>query len=168
MLRKIGLKLDSIEEDIFLEGRSREVVRDISNVKQEIINFRKIIRPQRAVLRDLERVKSRFLSDELEVYFEDIVDSSERMWDMLENYKEVVEALEATNESVISHNVNDVLRVLTIFSVFFLPLTLISGIFGMNNHIPGENSTLGFWVVVGVMVGVIAGMWFYFRKRDWL
>jgi magnesium transporter len=58
--------------------------------------------------------------------------------------------------------------VLTIFSVFFLPLTLISGIFGMNNHIPGENSTLGFWVVVGVMVGVIAGMWFYFRKRDWL
>jgi magnesium transporter len=168
MLRKIGLKLDSIEEDIFEEGRSREVVRDISNVKQEIINFRKIIRPQRAVLRDLERVKSRFLSDELEVYFEDIVDSSERMWDMLENYKEVVEALEATNESVISHNVNDVLRVLTIFSVFFLPLTLISGIFGMNNHIPGEGSTLGFWVVVGVMVSVIAGMWFYFRKRDWL
>jgi magnesium transporter len=87
---------------------------------------------------------------------------------MLENYKEVVEALEATNESVISHNVNDVLRVLTIFSVFFLPLTLISGIFGMNNLIPGEGTALGFWVVIGVMVSVIAGMWFYFRKRDWL
>jgi magnesium transporter len=168
MLRKIGLKLDSIEEDIFEEERSREVVRDISNVKQEIINFRKIIRPQRAVLRDLERVKSRFLSEDLEVYFEDIVDASERMWDMLENYKEVVEALEATNESVISHNVNDVLRVLTIFSVFFLPLTLISGIFGMNNLIPGEQSALGFWLVIGGMVAIVASMFWYFRRRGWL
>ncbi len=168
MLRKIGLKLDSIEEDIFEGGRSHEVVRDISNVKQEIINFRKIIRPQRAVLRDLERVKSRFLSEELEVYFEDIVDASERMWDMLENYKEVVEALEATNESVISHNVNDVLRVLTIFSVFFLPLTLISGIFGMNNLIPGEQSALGFWLVIAGMVAIVGSMWVYFRRRGWL
>lgn len=168
MLRKIGLKLDSIEEDIFEAGRSREVVRDISNVKQEIINFRKVIRPQRAVLRDLERVKSRFLSEDLELYFEDIVDASERMWDMLENYKEVVEALEATNESMIGHNVGEVLRMLTIFSVFFLPLTLISGIFGMNNLIPGQQSSEGFWVVIGGMVLVVVAMWTYFRKRGWL
>jgi magnesium transporter len=168
MLRKIGLKLDSIEEDIFLEGRSREVVRDISNVKQEIINFRKIIRPQRAVLRDLERVKMRFIADDLEIYFDDIVDASERMWDMLENYKEVVDALEATNESVISHNVNDVLRILTLFSVFFLPLTLISGIFGMNNQVPGEHSLTGFWIVIAGMVVCVGGMLAYFRKRGWL
>lgn len=168
MLRKIGLKLDSIESDIFEEGRSREIVRDLSNVKQEIINFRKIIRPQRAVLRDLERVKSRFLSDELEIYFEDIVDASERMWDMLENYKEVVEALEATNESVITHNLNDVLRILTVLTVIFLPLTLVSGIFGMNNHVPGQDSVEGFWIVLVGMVALIAGMWFYFKRRDWL
>src|SRR3712207_567427 len=109
MLRKVGNKLDRIEEDIF-EGRSEEVVRDISNVKQEIINFRKIIRPQRPVLQDLERTKQRFLTEEHELYFDDVVDASERIWDMLENYKEVVEALEDTNESVISHRVNDVLR----------------------------------------------------------
>ena len=92
-------------------------MRDISNSKQEIINFRKIIRPQRAVLRDLERTKQRYLAEDLEVYFDDIVDASERIWDMLENYKEVVEALEDTNESVLSHRVNEVLRVLTAFSV---------------------------------------------------
>lgn len=167
MLRKIGLKLDSIEEQIFLEENSREVVRDISNVKQEIINFRKIIRPQRAVLRDLERVKMRFIAEDLEIYFDDIVDASERMWDMLENYKEVVEALEATNESVISHDVNDILRFLTVFSVLFLPLTLISGIFGMNNHIPGQDSVGGFWVVIAVMGVTLGGMLAYFRKRGW-
>src|SRR3954467_2369527 len=71
MLRKVGNKLERIEEEIF-EGRSEEVVRDISNVKQEIINFRKIIRPQRAVLRDLERTKQRYLADDLEIYFDDI------------------------------------------------------------------------------------------------
>ncbi|MEJ7875266.1 MAG: magnesium transporter CorA family protein, partial [Solirubrobacterales bacterium] len=103
MLRKIGNKLDAVEDEIF-EGAAEEVVRDISNVKQEIINFRKVIRPQRAVLRDLENSKQRFLSppegEELEIYFDDIGDAHERIWDMLENYKEVVEALEDTNESV--------------------------------------------------------------------
>src|SRR3954454_5643028 len=110
MLRKMGNKLERIEEDIF-EGNSTEVVRDISNVKQEIINFRKVIRPQRAALRDLERTKQRYIADDLDIYFEDIVDASERIWDMLENYKEVVEALESTNESAISHRVNEILQV---------------------------------------------------------
>ena len=101
MLGKMGHKLEGIEEDIF-EGRNKEIVRDISNVKQEIINFRKIVRPQRAALRDLERTK-RYIPEDLEVYFDDINDANERVWDLLENYKEVVEGLESTNESVISH-----------------------------------------------------------------
>src|SRR3954466_4430091 len=127
MLRKMGNKLDRIEGEIF-EGRAEEVVRDISNVKQEIINFRKIIRPERSVLRDLERTKQVYLPDEHELYFDDIVDASERIWHMLENYKEVVEALEDTNESVIAPPLNDILRVLTAFSVVLLPLTLIASV----------------------------------------
>ena len=112
MLRKMGVKLDRIEDDIF-EGRSSEIVRDISEAKQEIINFRRIVRPQRAVLRDLERTKQRYLQEELEIYFDDISDAAERIWDTLENYKEVVEALESTNESVLSHRLNDSFRILT-------------------------------------------------------
>src|ERR671931_461678 len=136
ILDKIGHKLDSIEDDID-EERFEEVVRDISKAKQEIISYRKIIKPQRPTLRLLERQIERFLPEELELYFDDIVDASERIWDNLDNYKEVVEALEDTNESVISHRQNDILRVLTIFSVVLLPLTLITGIFGMNVHFPG-------------------------------
>src|SRR6188508_2090107 len=153
MLRKIGNKLDVLEEEIF-EGRSEEVVRDISNAKQEIINFRKVIRPQRPVLRDLERVKGRYLAEDLdlEIYFDDIVDAHERIWDMLENYKEVVEALEETNESVISHRVNDILRVLTVISVIVLPLTLIASIWGMNVGVPGEGNDTDFYVIVGAML----------------
>jgi magnesium transporter len=167
MLRKIGNKLEQLEEEIF-SGRSEEVVRDISNVKQEIINFRKTIRPERTVLRDLERTKQRYMREDLEVYFDDIVDAAERIWDMLENYKEVVEALEDTNESVLSHRVNDILRVLTAISVVVLPLTLIASIFGMNTGVPWEGNIAGFWIIVGAMVAMLAGMIGYFRHRGWL
>ncbi|MGZ5321579.1 MAG: magnesium transporter CorA family protein [Solirubrobacterales bacterium] len=169
MLRKIGNKLERIEEDIF-EGRSEEVVRDISNAKQEIINFRKVIRPQRPVLRDLERVKERYLAPEidLEIYFDDIVDAHERIWDMLENYKEVVEALEDTNESVIGHRVNDILRVLTSISVIVLPLTLLASLWGMNVGVPGEGDNLAFYEIVGAMLVLMISMIAFFRRRGWL
>jgi magnesium transporter len=167
MLRKMGNKLEYLEDAIF-EGESDKVVRDISNAKQEIINFRKIVRPQRAAFRDLERTKSRYIAEDLDIYFDDINDASERVWDLLENYKEVVEALESTNESVLSHRVNDSLRVLTAFSVIMLPLTLIASVFGMNVGVPGEGSIHAFWVIIAVMVGVLAGMLGYFRHRGWL
>jgi magnesium transporter len=167
MLRKVGNKLEQLEEEIF-SGRGEEIVRDISNVKQEIINFRKIIRPQRTVLRDLERTKQRYLADELEIYFDDINDASERIWDMLENYKEVVEALEDTNESVISHRVNDILRVLTAITVIVMPLTLLASIWGMNVGVPGEQDIAAFWIIVGSMLAMLVGMVAYFRHRGWL
>jgi magnesium transporter len=167
MLRKIGNKLERVEQDIF-EGRSEEIVRDISNAKQEIINFRKIIRPQRSVLRDLERTKHRYLAEGMEIYFDDIVDASERIWDMLENYKEVVEALEVTNESVISHRVNGVLRVLTAFSVVILPLTLVASVFGMNVDFPFAGGEAAFWAILACMVAMLVGMLGFFRLRGWL
>jgi len=169
MLRKMGNKLERIEQEIFEgDSSSSEVVRDISNVKQEIINFRKVVRPQRVAFRDLERTKTRYIAEDLDIYFDDIVDASERIWDMLENYKEVVEGLEDTNESAISHRVNEVLRVLTAFSVIILPLTLIASIFGMNVKVPGEASLTAFWVIMVSMVLVLAGMLAYFRKRGFL
>jgi magnesium transporter len=164
ILDKIGHKLDSIEDDVE-EGESQEIVRDISRAKQEIISYRKIVKPQRPTLRVLERQIERFLPEDLELYFDDLVDASERIWDILDNYKEVVEALEATNESAISHRQNDVLRVLTIFSVLLLPLTLIASVFGMNVDFPGFGTAEAFWVIVAALVGVLAGLVAFFRWR---
>ncbi len=167
ILDKIGHKLRSVEEDMS-ERRAEEIVHDILNVKLEIISYRKVIKPERPTLRVLERRVAKFLPEELELYFDDIVDAAERIWDQLDNYKEVVEALEATNESVISHRQNDVLRVLTIFSVILLPLTLISGIFGMNVKFPGFGSHEAFWTIVGVMLATIVAMVGFFRWKRWL
>ena len=167
ILDKMGHKLDTVEDEMF-EGRAEEVVRDLSNVKQEIISYRKIIKPERTTLRALERRTERFLPEELDVYFDDIVDSAERIWDLLDNYKEVVEGLESTNESVISHRHNEVLRVLTVFTVLLLPLTLIASLFGMNVVFPGEGTDEAFWVILGLMVGAIAGLAAFFRWKRWL
>jgi magnesium transporter len=167
MLRKTGLKLERIEDEIF-EGRSREVVRDISDAKQEIINFRKIVRPMRAVLRDLERTKQRYLHEDLEIYFDDISDAAERMWDILENFKEVAEGLEDTNESVLSHRLNDSLRILTAVSVILLPLTLVASIFGMNVRVPGEGDPTAFWALIIGMAALLIVLVMFFRRRGWL
>ena len=172
ILDKIGLKLDSIEDDVF-EGRSEEVVRDISNAKQEIISYRKIIKPQRPALRLLSAASSDSCPEELELYFDDLVDASERIWDLLDNYKEVVEALETTNEQVLSHRFNDVLRILTVFSIVFLPATLIASLWGMNVGLPGGGdpstaSTAEFWLIIAASVTLIAGLLAFFRYNRWL
>jgi magnesium transporter len=167
ILDKIAHKLDAIEDDIDEEA-FEEVVRDISRAKQEIISFRKIVKPQRPALRVLEGHVRRFLREDLELYFDDLVDASERIWDLLDNYKEVVEALEATNESAISHRQNDVLRLLTIISVTMLPLTVITGVFGMNVDYPGEGGTLAFWVIVAGMIAVVTAMVGFFRYKRWI
>ena len=164
ILDKIGHKLDTVEDDID-EGRFEEIVRDISRVKQEIISYRKIIKPQRPTLRLLERHVERFLPEDLELYFDDLVDASERIWDLLDNYKEVVEALEATNEAALSHRQNDVLRVLTVFSVLLLPLTLLASIFGMNVDFPGFGTAEAFWLIIAAMVAIFAAVLAFFRWR---
>jgi magnesium transporter len=168
ILDKIGFKLDRLEDAIFEQRRSEDVARDISNVKQEIIAYRKIIKPERATLRLLERARTRYLSDDLEVYFDDIVDSAERIWDQLDNYKEVVDALEQTNESVIAHKQNDILRVLTVITVILLPMTLVTGIYGMNVPIPFQTERHSFYDIVGGMLLLCAVMLAFFRRKKWL
>jgi len=109
-----------------------------------------------------------FLPEDLEDYFDDIVDSAERIWDLLDNYKEVVDGLESTNESVLAHRQNDVLRLLTVISVTILPLTLVTGLFGMNVLFPGEGTHEAFWVIVVALLVVSAATLGFFRWRRWL
>jgi len=168
ILDKIGFKLEQIDESIGEDEAARDLVTDIHKAKQEIISYRKIIKPQRPTLRQLERQIERFLPQDLELYFDDLVDASERIWDLLDNYKEVVEALEDTNESLISHKQNDILYVLTVFSVVLLPLTVLTGFFGMNVHFPGIDTWNAFWASLGLMAVAIVGMLAFFRWKRWL
>ena len=124
MLRKMGNKLERIEEEIFEGSRPpRSCATSPTSSRRSSTSARSSGRSAPA-FRDLERTKTRYIAEDLDIYFDDINDASERIWDMLENYKEVVEGLESTNESVISHRINETFRVLTAIRVIVLPLTL--------------------------------------------
>jgi magnesium transporter len=169
ILDQIGRKLEEIEDHMFERDPDESIVRQISNVKQEIISYRKITKPQRPVLRQLERAGERFLaSEELDIYYDDLIDSAERIWDLLENYKEVVEALEATNETAISHRQNRVLRVLTVLTVVFLPVTFMTNLFGMNVPVPFDHAAVAFFAIAGVLLAAVVVLLGVFRWFRWL
>ena len=98
----------------------------------------------------------------------DFLEVVELVPDPLARVDEVVDGLEDTNESVISHRQNDVLRILTVFSVVLLPLTLITGIFGMNVHFPGFDTAAAFWAIVGFMAATGIALVAFFRFKRWL
>jgi magnesium transporter len=168
MLRKLDSKIRAIEENMFTQDM-RHIVQDISLVRRDIIALRRVVKPQISIVGNLERKDRPFIQEELDVYFGDIADGFSRAWDILEDYREVIEGLSETSDSVTSYRINDVMRVLTLISVIMLPLTLISGIYGMNlEWLPAADTFYGFFIIIGVMVVIAGGMLLYFRKRGYL
>jgi len=167
MLNKIGGHLRQIEEDMFTEN-VREIVQRISFVRRDIIAMRRVIRPQLSVVVALEKGERPFLQEDLEVYWGDVADAFRRAWDILENYSEVIEGLADTSDSVTSYRINEVMRTLTVISVIMLPLTLLSGIYGMNVILPLATYPWAFFLILGMMAATALVMLWVFRRRGWL
>jgi len=160
--------ISGIEHDLFDGDSEKDMVRDILWMKKDIITFRRIISPQRAVIAQLEHKNKKFLPENLEVYFDDVVDKIEKIWGNLENLKELAEDLQDTNEVLISHQTNRVIKILTVFSVILLPLTLITGFYGMNVQLPYadfEKTVLG---IGAAMVILSISMLLFFKWKRWL
>lgn len=167
ILAKLDGHITQLEEQIF-EGSPQKTVQEISIIRRDIIALRRIIRPLINIISDLERQNKPFIPEHMEDYFDDILDHAHKIWDILEDDYEVVAALSQTLDSLLSHRINEVMRVLTVISITMLPLTLISGIYGMNVILPLNNHPYAFWVIIGAM-GVIAwSLILYFRYQKWL
>ncbi len=162
-------QISELEVEVFDSGKSRDRLREILLLKKDIINFRRIIMPERAIVAQLEHKNKKFLPEKLDVYFDDIVDKIEKMWNNLENLKELVDSLQETNESVISHNTNNVIKILTVFSVVMLPLTFITGFYGMNvQGLPFVGTQASILKIAGILAFVAISMISYFRYRRWI
>ncbi|MDP2663897.1 MAG: CorA family divalent cation transporter, partial [bacterium] len=165
-LDRVEVKLDTIEKEIFQE-KEKEMVREISLVKTDIINFWRIVEPQGETLESLAKEGADFFGQRFTPYFSDIIGTYDKAWNTLKTYKETILALENTNQSLLSTKTNEVIQMLTVFSVVMLPLTLIASIWGMNVQLPLGDSPLGFWIIALAMVAL---MWFlviFFRKKKW-
>jgi magnesium transporter len=167
ILYKVDSQISQIEDEIF-DDNTRDVVRDISLVRRDIIALRRIIRPQIVIISNLEQRDRPFIREELDEYFGDILDHIYKVRDILDENYEVIADLSETTDSLLSHRINEVMRVLTVISVIMLPLTLLSGIYGMNVNLPFENNPFAFGGMVAVMAFIFFSMLLFFRYRGWL
>ena len=168
-LARINMKIEQIEEKIF-QGKEKEMVIEISLTKADIINFWRIVAPQEEPLQSLlEPDILKFLGKDLAPYFSDVMGDFSQTKHSLLTYRETIQALEDTNNSLLSNKMNEVIKLLTIFSVIVFPLTLLAAVFGMNTtYLPIVGGSNDFWIISGIMgVGVLV-MVGVFKKAKWL
>jgi len=169
MLDHIDDRIDEMEEEIF-NGNERKMVGEIAIVKHDIISFRKIVKPQKMVLESLIRTATKITNENLTRISAEVIGSNVKIWHTLENYKEMIEALEHTNESLLSYKLGDTMKILTAFSVIVLPLSLIANAFGMNvtNGMPFLELQNGFSIIIIFMSAITFISFLFFRFKKWL
>ena len=171
ILNKIGDNIEDIEDDIFTSNKP-ETLREITRIRRDIISYRRTIWPMRNVVSNLEPKVRKYTSEDMEIFFDDIVDHLDKIWDGLNEHKEVIEGLHSTYDSISSQRVNNIMRLLTIFTAVGTVLTIIVGFYGMNVWLPGGTETAGshlIWIIILVAMGGLAALilW-YFKRKDWL
>ena len=169
LLDTLTAEASELEKEVFDIDLTTDKLKDILALKKDLINFRRIILPQRSVIAQLEHIyMGNNNSEDLEVYFDNIVDKIEKIYSILENQKEIVASLQETNEAIIFHNTNNIIRVLTVFSVIMMPLSVITGFFGMNVDLPIANNPIAYFAILIFMFAVLAIMLIFFRFKKWL
>ncbi|NTW15202.1 MAG: magnesium transporter CorA family protein [Candidatus Moranbacteria bacterium] len=165
-LHHISENLDYIETQVF-SGHEKEMVTEISIVKRDILNFRRTLKPQRSILDSLTQRDHPFIPDDLTVYFQDLIGTNIRVWNILESTKETIEALEATNNSLLSNKLDMTMKVLTIFNAVLLPMSAYSNMLAMSADIPFGHSPHAFWIHVGIMFVISMATMVVFKARKW-
>ena len=167
ILSKVGDNIEDAEDSVFSD-RMRGTIKEISLLRRDIISFRRIIWPMRAVIGSLEPKIRRFSTMDMAVYFGDMVDHVDKIWDALDEYKEVIEGLKDTHDSLATNRTNEVVRILTVIATILLPITVVSSVWGMNIRLPFERSGLALLYVALIMLAIIGGMLYFFRRQHWI
>ncbi len=171
ILEKLGEKVETIEEDLIVSADPR-TLKKIHHLKSEMVLLRKSIWPLREVVNALEREvqsKSPLIRKSTSVYLRDLYDHTIQVIDTVETYRDVVSSMVDIYLSSISNKMNEIMKVLTIIGTIFIPLTFITGLYGMNfRFMPELEHPFGYPVALGLMALVAVLMLIYFRKKQWL
>ncbi len=173
ILDKVVDNAEKVEGLIFARAVP-ETVRQISLIRRDLISFRRVIHPQISVVEVLERVEYAFLKEDQDVYFGDIADHIRKIWDGLEDCKEVVDGLADTSNWLTSHRIQEVMRVLTIVMAIMTPPMLIASIYGMNVYLPGGHEGgpgkdyIAFAGLMILMLSIVISMLWFFRRKHWI
>ncbi|MFT6849281.1 MAG: magnesium transporter [Sphingobacteriales bacterium] len=180
LIEKLGLKMDELEERLLISYKS-EILFEIQQIKSNLIHMRRAVWPEREKLREMLMSDNLFTPKELRSFYQDIYDHSIQLMDMVESNKEMAGSLMEVYMSSVSHKTNEVMKVLTIISSIFIPLTFIAGIYGMNfsptnpytnepypYNLPELYLPYGYPVVLSLMALVAIILFFIFKRRNWL
>lgn len=168
LLRKVGLELELINRELF-SGRAEKTIERLSVTRKNIILLNTMLKPQLRVMNKFESGVVKGFADNMEDYWGNILDYYNRMWDMTEDYGELIEGLSTTFDSMQTNKTNQIMKILTLISSIILPLTFITGIYGMNyENMSISNNPVAFWIIVCTMLVIGGGMFLYFRRKKWL
>ena len=166
ILDELAERVEDVEQHIF-EKFDKEALEDIFSLKKDLLALRRIISPERDVLNVLLRRDPPIVSPETVIFLQDVYDHILRVTDSLDTYRDLLSSALDAYLSVQSNNLNEIMRRLTVISTIFLPLTFLTGFFGMNfSHLPFDNDTL-LWASLAIMVILPLAMLAFFRWRGW-
>ncbi|MEO8210389.1 MAG: magnesium/cobalt transporter CorA [bacterium] len=169
ILDSIETEIDNIEEDLFRTNPGNKTLLRILILKKELIRLRRISSYQKEVIFKLSRGDSELISLEESIYYRNVYDHLVRVADTTESYRDYVAGMLDSYLSIVNNKMNEVMKFLTIIATIILPLTLITGIFGMNfDAIPFLHDKFGFWFGMGSMTVIAAVMLMWFRHKKWL
>lgn len=173
VLEKLGERLEDLEIDALAARHSMS--KDIHDIKRDLLTIRRAIWPQRDLLAGLLRGESSLVDKETIVYMRDTYDHAVQVMDMVETYREIASGLMDLYLSGVSNRMNEIMKVLTILSTIFLPITFIAGVYGMNFdpgaspfNMPELRWRYGYLFSIGLMAASVGGLLFYYRRRGWL
>ena len=168
VLEKLGDKIEEMEDRI-LEESGAEVAHQIHELKREMILMRKSIWPLRETISALERIECNYIKDSTRLFIKDLYDHTIQVIDSVESYRDILGGLLEIYLASVSNRMNEVMKVLTIISTIFIPLTFIVGIYGMNfDHMPELKWELGYPIVWVMMIAIAGAMIGFFRRKHWL
>lgn len=168
VLDSIEDQLEGVEEIIF-DRSEQAALKDILAVKRTLMRLKKTIFPQREVINHLARNEYQFVQPKTQAYFRDVYDMLYRMAEMIESFRDVSTAMVETYLSTVSNRMNEVMKVLTLFSTIFLPLGVIAGIYGMNfDYMPELHWKYGYPFALSLMLLVALSLIGYFKWKKWL
>lgn len=168
VVEKTGERIEVVEEQLILQTK-QIAIRDIYEIKRELINLRKSILPIREILIKLEKSESHLINEKTKLYLRDLYDHEIQIMETIEQYRDLTSGLADMYLSSVSNKMNEIIKVLTILSSIFIPLTFIVGVYGMNfKNMPELSWTYGYFISLGLMLFLAILMLLYFRWRKWL
>jgi magnesium transporter len=168
ILEKIGEKIEKYEE-VLIENPNENIIKEIYELKREILYLKKVITPLREISIKMEKSGSKLITEKTEPFLRDLYDHSIQAIEAVETYREMVSFLRELYLSSLSNKMNQVMRVLTTISTIFIPLTFIAGVYGMNfENMPELKTKNGYFLIMGIMLAIGIGMYKYFKNKEWL